>query len=262
MNEDPKLKLQRTLIGLKSTIASATSSGHNCHYNVGQALSLVRDEYIKLLADEDRAFVDATIAPIDFTVPKRGDLGIWTVNAAEAWRLYSQLAELIGSQPAKPSPPAAAGKSPSPANSRKIFLVHGHDEAAREASARFIEKLGYQPVILHEQANAGYTVVEKLEAHSDVRFALVLLTPDDEGRKLGIPTLTPRARQNVVLELGYFIGQLGRKNVCALYKGGVEIPSDYLGVLFVALDDAGGWRLQVAREMKAAGLDVDMNKAL
>jgi hypothetical protein len=113
---------------------------------------------------------------------------------------------------------------------RKVFIVHGHDDGAREAVARFLERLGFEAIILHERANQGRTVIEKVEAHGDVGFAVVLLTPDDEGCVKG-DTLVPRARQNVILELGYFIGRLGRKRVCALKRGDVEIPSDFGGVV-------------------------------
>ena len=88
------------------------------------------------------------------------------------------------------------------------------------------------------------------------------MTPDDVGTTKAEPVNTlPRARQNVVLELGYFIGLLGRNRVCALYKGGVELPSDYSGVGYLRLDDAGAWQLLLARRLKEAGLDVDLNKA-
>jgi predicted nucleotide-binding protein len=97
----------------------------------------------------------------------------------------------------------------------KVFVVHGHDEGTREAVARFIQRLRFQPIILHERANEGRTVIEKVEAHGDVGFAVVLLTADDEGCTKG-ETPRPRARQNVLLELGYFIGRLGRNRVCAL----------------------------------------------
>jgi predicted nucleotide-binding protein len=93
----------------------------------------------------------------------------------------------------------------------RIFIVHGHEDAPREAVARFIETLGFRPIILHERPNEGRTVIEKVEAHGDVGFAVVLLTPDDEGCLKG-ETPEPRARQNVLLELGYFIGRLGRKS--------------------------------------------------
>ena len=150
-----------------------------------------------------------------------------------------------------------------PASTSRVFVVHGHDEAVREGVARFLERLDLEPVILHEQANEGMTVIEKLERHSDVRFAVILLTPDDEGRSIGDADgiLRPRARQNVVLELGYFTAKLGRKAVCALHRGSLELPSDYLGVAYVPIDEGGGWQLRLAKELKAAGFPIDMNTA-
>jgi len=145
--------------------------------------------------------------------------------------------------------------------SRRVFVVHGHDGEAREMVARFLTAMGFEPVILHEQANQGGTVIEKFEANSDVGFAVVLLTPDDLGRSLKEEELKPRARQNVLLELGYFIGRLGRNKVCALKRGDVELPSDYVGVVWEKMDDGGGWKLALARELKAAGHEVDLNKA-
>ena len=121
-----------------------------------------------------------------------------------------------------------------PISGKKVFLVHGRDESAREGTARFLEKLGLEAIILHEQPNAGRTIIEKVETFAGVAFAVVLLTPDDVG---GIasnpPALNPRARQNVILELGYFIGRLGRAHVAALLKGDVEKPSDYDGVVYI-----------------------------
>jgi predicted nucleotide-binding protein len=147
------------------------------------------------------------------------------------------------------------------ADSRRVFVVHGRDEAIKEQVARFLEKLDLEAVILHEQPNKGRTLIEKFEAHSDVSFAVVLLTPDDIG---GLASeqekRAKRARQNVILELGYFIGKLGRHRVCALYVDGVELPSDIHGVLYVPYDAGGGWRLKVATEITAAGINVDLNK--
>ena len=116
------------------------------------------------------------------------------------------------------------------------------------------------PIILHEQPNQGRTVIEKFEAHSDVSFAVVLLTPDDMGAVVSSTRLAPRARQNVILELGYFIGKLGRSRVCALYVEGVEIPSDIHGVLYVPYDDSQGWRLKLASEIRSVGIAVDLNR--
>ena len=148
-------------------------------------------------------------------------------------------------------------------STRRVFIVHGHDVGAKEAVARFVSKLKLEPVVLHEQPNQGRTIIEKFEAHSGVDYALVLLTPDDLGYPANDPSqIRPRARQNVVLELGFFLGALGRKRVCVLYTGDIEVPSDYQGVLYVPLDERGAWRLSVAREMKVAGVEVDLNDAL
>ncbi len=147
-------------------------------------------------------------------------------------------------------------------DSRRVFLVHGHDEAARESVARLLEKLDLEVVILHEKANSGGTLIEKFEKNADVAFAVVLLTPDDFDRAQGEPAEVEehRARQNVILELGYFIGRLGRNRVCPLYKEGVVLPGDFAGVTYVPLDDSGGWQLKLARELREAGLDVDLNR--
>ncbi len=158
--------------------------------------------------------------------------------------------------------PSVRGEAVMKSDSRLVFLVHGHDDAVKESVARFLERLDLKPVILHEQPNQGKTVIEKFEAHSDVGFAVVLLTPDDVGGLASSPDkLSRRARQNVILELGYFIGRLGRAKVCALYKEGVEIPSDIHGVLYVPYDAGNGWRLQLANEIRAAGIAVDLNLA-
>jgi predicted nucleotide-binding protein len=147
------------------------------------------------------------------------------------------------------------------ASSRKVFIVHGHLEGPREAVARFLHTIGFEPIILHEQANQGRTVIEKVVDHGDVGFAVVLLTPDDEGRVAG-GEVKPRARQNVILELGYFIGYLGRDKVCALKRGDVEIPSDFHGVVYETFDDAGAWKQALARELQAAGHEIDWNAVM
>jgi predicted nucleotide-binding protein len=150
-----------------------------------------------------------------------------------------------------------------PQVSNKVFLVHGHDERAIHETARFLEKLSVEVVILRDQPNSGRTIIEKFVDFANVGFAVVLLTGDDRGGSiLDAPELhKPRARQNVILELGFFLGRLSRKRVCVLYQSEVEIPSDYSGVLYVPFDANGGWKIALAKEMKEAGLDIDMNKA-
>lgn len=147
--------------------------------------------------------------------------------------------------------------------SKRIFVVHGRNLHIREAVARLLSRLAFDPVILHEQPNAGRTLIEKFETYADVPYAVVILTGDDVGGLAGDkPQLQHRARQNVIFELGFFVGKLGRKNVCALYEDGVEIPSDFQGVVFVPLDDGGAWKFRLATEMKGSGLDVDMNEVI
>ncbi len=142
----------------------------------------------------------------------------------------------------------------------QVFIVHGHDEEAKTKAARFIDKLGFDPIILHEQASAGGTIIEKIEAYSDVGFGLILYTPCDiGGKQINDPILKSRARQNVVFEHGYLIGKIGRKNVCALVKGDIETPNDISGVVYITMDSEDAWHLKVAKELRKAGYDVDFN---
>ena len=141
----------------------------------------------------------------------------------------------------------------------RVFVVHGHDTAKREAVARYVEKLGFEAIVLAEQPNAGRTIIEKFEDYSNVAFAIILMTPDDRGSAKGAKA-GPRARQNVILELGFFIGALGRNRVAALVVGPLEKPSDVDGVLYTPWDERDAWKMAIAREMRAAGLPVDMNK--
>jgi predicted nucleotide-binding protein len=168
-----------------------------------------------------------------------------------------------------PSPSESSAKRPEPSNpkkasrSRRIFIIHGHDNGTKEEVARFLGKIGLEPVILHEQPDRGKTIIEKFEEYSDVSFAVALLTPDDVGAAKRDPDSTrDRARQNVVFEFGYFVAKLGRNGACALVKDGVEIPSDYSGVLYIPMDTGGAWRFLLIRELRAAGFDVDANLAL
>ena len=151
--------------------------------------------------------------------------------------------------------------------SRKVFIVHGHDGELKEQVARFLEKLDFQPIILHEQPDKGQTIIEKLGSNTnDIGFAFILLTPDDVGAvKSEAEKLNPRARQNVVFEHGLFVAQLGRSRVCALLKGGVEIPSDLSGVLYKEVPEKGGVesiKFDLVQELRAAGFDADANLLL
>ena len=149
-----------------------------------------------------------------------------------------------------------------PSAHKRVFVVHGHDQLLLTKVARFVERLGLEPVILHEQASKGMTIIEKIEANSDVGFAIVLYTPDDKGNKADEADrgqLNDRARQNVVFEHGYLVAKLKRSNVVPLMGGRVEIPSDISGVVYV---EDTNWQVEVAKEMLAAGYEIDFNRVL
>lgn len=147
----------------------------------------------------------------------------------------------------------------------KIFIVHGHDEAMKQSVARIIEKLEFEPIILHEQENRNRTIIEKFTDYSNVGLAIVLLSPDDIGTaKNNKEKIKPRARQNVVFEMGYFIGKLGRDKVIVMYnpEDDFELPSDYSGVLYIEYDRKGNWKFEIAKELKAVGYNINLNNIL
>lgn len=142
----------------------------------------------------------------------------------------------------------------------KVFIVHGQDETSKLDVARFIEKLGFKAIILHEQVNAGQTIIEKIEEYSNVGYGIVLYTPCDVGAKKDDESnLQARARQNVVFEHGYLTSKLGRRRVSALVKGKIELPNDISGVVYINMDDHKAWKLEIAKELRNAGYKVDMN---
>lgn len=146
--------------------------------------------------------------------------------------------------------------------SNQVFVVHGRDSEAKIEVARLLERAGLDVMILHEQPHAGRTIIEKFEQHaSEVGFAVVLLTPDDVGG-LSPDALKPRARQNVIGEMFWFAGKFGRSRVCALRKGDVELPSDFAGVGYVEMDGRGAWKMELLKELTAAGYTVDWKSAL
>lgn len=151
-----------------------------------------------------------------------------------------------------------------PSDSRCVFVVHGHDDALKSETARTLTALELDPIILHVRPNRGQTIIEKFERESNVGFAVILLSPDDFGYAHinGKASGKNRARQNVLLELGYFVGKLGRSRVFALKQGDLEIPTDFAGVVYTPYDNAGGWRFVLARELATAGYKVDLNKLI
>jgi predicted nucleotide-binding protein len=143
-----------------------------------------------------------------------------------------------------------------------IFLVHGHDHALLHHAVRALERgTRREVVVLHEQANRGRTILEKFEEHAgSAAFAVVLLTGDDRGGTKDADDTQPRGRQNVIFELGFFFGKLGRRRVIVLLDHGVEKPSDIEGLVYIPIDAGGAWKGSMARELAAAGIEVDYLK--
>lgn len=169
----------------------------------------------------------------------------------EAAKLEVELSGGVPSPEVDSEAPAAAGQN--------VFLVHGHDVARLHEMARFLAKAtGNEPHILVEEVSGGRTVIEKFEAiGGGAGYAVVLATADDLGRAKSEAAEQPRARQNVVFELGFFFGVLGRARVAFMYEPGIEIPSDTAGIVRLKLDQDGGWKLQLAREMADAGIGIN-----
>jgi len=171
------------------------------------------------------------------------------------------LEEEIGDRGNLAVAPIAAAPVTTPDLSR-IFVVHGHDGAPKAEVARFIEKLGFEAIILHERPNKGRALIAKFREESDgAGFAVVLMTPDDVGKAKDAPDVKSRVRQNVVFELGFFIGKLGPERVAALVKGDIELPSDYDGIVYISLDKED-WQTKLGGELDAAGYAINWNKVM
>ena len=216
----------------------------------------------------DFVIVDDTVVTVESA---KATLEIPSEKAGRVTAVFVKVGDVLGKQmPMFEIEPATVSRQDfrgpddlaMPGEINSVFLVHGHDNALREMAARFMEKLGLEVVILQEQVSRGATIIEKLERHSFVQFAVVLMTADDVGGKknAGPENLQARARQNVILELGYFMGKIGRTHVCVLYESGVELPSDYYGVVFIEIDTHGAWRYSLAKELRQGGLSVDLNR--
>ncbi|WP_020146895.1 TIR domain-containing protein [Thioalkalivibrio sp. ALJ15] len=148
--------------------------------------------------------------------------------------------------------------------SSKVFIVHGHDESAKQEMEIFLTELGLEPVVLHRKADEGRTVIEKFEAHSDVGYVFVLLTPDEFAylaSEAEVPEsdrqIEIRSRPNVIFEFGYFVGKLGRNRVCCLHTGSVVLPSDLGGLVYkqytTSIEESG---YSIIKELKAGGYNV------
>lgn len=203
-----------------------------------------------------------------FIKPKLGTYAERRTYLSEQFTPALDALDFGGTSPTPPPPNTAFKTAPNPTpvaksvarNKRKVFIVHGRDNEAKQEVCRFIEKLGLEAIVLHEQASSGMTIIEKIEHYSnDADFALVLYTACDHGRGAHEKTIRPmnRARQNVVFEHGYLMAKLGRENVCSLVKGDIETPNDISGVVYVQLDHLGAWKMEISKELLACGYHIN-----
>jgi predicted nucleotide-binding protein len=158
---------------------------------------------------------------------------------------------------------SGASEIVSPSNI-KVFIVYGHDTDAREQLELLLRRMKLEPVILQNLPIGGDTIIEKLEQNIDVRYACVLLTPDDEGHPIDEPKeKKPRARQNVILELGMFLVRLGRKRVAILHKGNLELPSDISGLIYIKFNKrVDEVKERLGAELQEAGFPINIKDLL
>lgn len=206
-----------------------------------------------LIADFDKVKYSPSVytSGTDFTPFRQGGVrnALTVLEAAKTQlTLQAEVAQVV--EETAPVTPAE--------QSTQVFIVHGHDEAKKHQVARVVRDLtGDEPVILHEVADEGRVLIEKFEASAgQTGYAVVILTADDMGRALGAPSESPRGRQNVIFEMGFFFGSIGRRRVSVLLDSGVEKPSDVDGLVYTSLDAAGAWKMSLAKNMEAAGLAI------
>ena len=129
----------------------------------------------------------------------------------------------------------------------RVFIVHGRDDDLRDSVRDYVEAMELEPVVLKDEVNEGRVLFEKfIDESNDAGFAIILMTADDYGGLKGSNS-SPRARQNVVFEYGYFVGKLGRKNVCVIMDSGVDCPTDLSGVVRI---DSSDWKSDLRRELR------------
>lgn len=191
-------------------------------------------------------------------------------NAAAKDRIINLLEENGDSTNAKVTSVSRAtvpGKPTTAKGVGKIFVVHGHDTTSREQLELILHKLGLEHFVLANSGGGGLTIIESLEKEigpdGNSKFGIVLLTPDDFGySKLdGADRVQPRARQNVVLEMGMLISAMGRKNTVILKKGHLEVPSDASGILYLSFNDHVKETVpRLVDRLKDAGFEIDPAK--
>ncbi len=188
-------------------------------------------------------------------------------NSLLSAHLVSRAAAMQGGVEAEATPPltqqlapktdAAPDAASSDRTPNRVFVVHGQNDSARIEVVNFLESIGLKGIVLHDQPSMGRHLLTKFIEEAELAtFAVVLMNDDDVGGRKGEEKLAPRARQNVILELGYFLAHIGQAKVCALKTPHLETPSDFDGIVYISMDDEQRWKQELKRELLAARMPV------
>ncbi len=230
---------------------------------------MTADELRNFLTQRQAKFQEKEVPyGVQFRCPSGEIFSVYQTGKLSVQGKDSELAEAVRQLEGSDVQPVAAAKTvPAGGDAakksfgpdRRVFIVYGHDVAARETIELLLHRMDLEPIVLQNLPAAGDTIIEKLErylgAHQNVGFACVLLTPDDEGHRAGAPEEKQyRARQNVILELGMVLSRLGRGRVAILLKESVEQPSDIAGLIYRSFKErVDEVKFELVKDLEAAG---------
>lgn len=219
----------------------------NLPAKLDEAKSLTYDLYKSISEQEDKAWnLPVTLFPGEGNI----DLAIDSFNLQFLQYFIDVLNDIINANPEFEEITAER------VSGDIVFIIHGHDNELKAEVQLLLTRAGVNNIVLHEQPDKGRTIIDKLIGESsNSNYAIALLSPDDK-----LEDGETRARQNVILEIGYFIGLLGKERVRLLKKGDIEIPTDLSGVLYEKYDDAGAWKMKICKELLAVGIYVDIEE--
>lgn len=231
------------------SITNITSSGRDYR------IIFSRNADIGIIADEDIERVALELGIEEFEFYRTH----WAIKNSDLLRVLGEnnIPKPLEEAPMQDVPENKPPEEGSEFNKEQVFIVHGHDEHAKNDVKSYVESKGLEPIILHLQASGGRTIIEKIDHYSNVGFGVVLYTECDVGAKRDTLGYKWRARQNVVFEHGYLIAKLSRSRVAALVKGNVETPNDISGVVYITMDAAGNWRSELDAELRNAEYDIE-----
>lgn len=217
--------------------------------NLEDAKSLSYDIY-KSISENDKSFADN----LSFSLFRQNKLGenFYKLNSTFLGYFIQVLEEIINANP------ELEDNSPKTIEGKTVFIIHGHDNELKTEVQLLLKRAGVSNIVLHEQTDRGRTIIDKLiDETKNAGYAIGLLTPDDLTT-----TGNNRARQNVILEIGYFLGYLGKERLRMIVKGEVEIPSDLQGILYEKHHTSGAWKIKLLKELQAVGIYVDIQAAI